>query len=386
MENFEQNSNDGTTTKEDGTSEKVTLRLPSAVVQKIKEMASEWQVSQSAAAAKLLSSDSVSPHARPLIKGAVAAPADHDEDEQTLMEKDIKETWERLDDLHNTTCAIEARIEEINRLQDALFTALKNETTAVTKATENFSELGKKSAIAVYQFDKLEKKFLEQFDVQKKTVQDYLDQTRKDIVSAAFDGHAVFEERVDKKLRAAERLIERADHLDSSFANYFANGVAHFLPEVERLKGSIERDLKKIKIFHAASYIVGGLVFLLGLAAVTYYRPVLDVWDKSQVATEATKAVTAAYAKELTQWQNKVKELEFADAIYKENEKRRLEEIRADVTRKAQAEVEGYRIKVFEKQAQRYQKEIEEMSRGIGYLKHKLSEQCRFFCFGDYDD
>jgi hypothetical protein len=396
MENFEQNSTDGSAGK-DESSEKVTFRLPPATVQRIKDQAIAWGVSQSAAAHRLLSEETVSPYARPLIQGASATGAEDDDnddvpnfenedEEKAFLERDIGKTWDRVNELHNTTNAIEHRMEEINRLQSAMINTLKSETDAALKAIKNFSGLAKNSEVALRHFGELEKKFLGSFDVQKSTVKEYLEQTHQAIVSGAFKGYDLFEERAEKKLRAAERLIERADHLDSSFANYFTNGVQHFLPEVERLKGTIENDLKKIKIFNGISYAVGGLVFLLGIAAVTYYRPALELWDKSQVATAATKSVTEAYSKELTAAQNQVNELESKFAKLKQDEERRIEEIRIDEKLKAREAIENYRIKSFEKQAQRYQKEIEESSFVIGHLQKKLAANCRFFCFGDYDD
>lgn len=383
MENIEYNSTDGSAGK-DESSEKITLRLPPGSAQKIRDKAIEWQVSQSVAAARLLAEETVSPHARPLIQGASADPGLDDGAEQSLMAQEMADTWEKIETLHAMTGAIEARLGEINRLQNDLTQTLKTETTTVTKATQNFSVLGEKSSSALKRFDDLEKKFLGSLDVQKKTVEEYLTRTRQEIISAAFAGHDAFEERVDKKLRAAERLIERANNLDSSFANYFTNGVQHFLPEVERLKGSIERDLRKIKIFNGLAYAMGGLVFLLGIAAVTYYRPVLDLWDKNQVATAATKSVTEAFSKQLTEAQNKLHDLEYKAATAKRNNDDALQAIKDEAKLDAQKEVENYRIKAFEKASQRYEKDIEAANRYIGNLKQRLAEGCRFFCTGDY--
>lgn len=385
MENFEQNSTDGNAGK-DESNEKVTLRLPLATVQLIKEKAVEWNVSQSAAAHRLLSEEFTSLKAGRLVQGATAASANDDYTNVDFASQDeandtpsftpgTTQSWNKLSELHDATSAIERRMEEVRTLQEVMVGTLRSHTAAAQKAIQNFASLSQRSDAALRRFDELEKKFLGSFDVQKSTVKEYLDQTHKSIVSAAFEGYDHFEERADKKLRAAERLIERADQLDSSFANYFSSGVQHFLPEVERLKGTLENELKRYKLFHGISLAIGGVLFLLGIAAVTYYRPTLELWDKSQVATAATKSVTEAYAKELMAAQKKAQDLEL-----------QIEGIRVAERRKAQEEVENYRIKVFESQAKRYLRELEDAATTVGSLKRKLAANCRFFCFGDFSE
>lgn len=70
----------------------------------------------------------------------------------------------------------------------------------------------------------------------------------------------------------------------------------------------------------------------------------------------ATKSVTEAYSKELTAAQNQVQGLESKLARLKQDEERRIEEIRVDEKLKAREAIENYRSKAFEKQAQRYQR------------------------------
>lgn len=116
MENFEQNSTDGSAGK-DESSEKVTFRLPPATAQFVKEKAAEWKVSQSVAAHRLLSDNFVSPYAKPLIQGATTDGEEDDnddgvpnfeseEEETAFLEKDIGKIWDRVNELHNTTNAI----------------------------------------------------------------------------------------------------------------------------------------------------------------------------------------------------------------------------------------------------------------------------------------
>lgn len=244
----------------------------------------------------------------------------------------------------------------------------------------------KKAGDALATLGKIERKFDDQYNLQKETVSTYLTATRLEIIGAVSDERRCHLERTEEKLRAATDLIDSASKIEKKFATYFAEGVAQFTPEVAALKGSIERDLKKIKIFHSLSYIVAGFVFLVGVAAATYYRPVLDAWNKNEVEAAAVKSLTTAYAKQLADAEAKSKNLEASIERMKETEKQARADIQLEARESARKDVEKYRIKAFEKEAQKFQSQIESTNREIAWYKDKLSSQCRYFCFGSYSD